>query len=60
MKLRHLAWSLVVSLLVAGTFWAQQGVPSPKTVVVRAGHLLDVKTGKTLANQVIVPNKPSH
>jgi imidazolonepropionase-like amidohydrolase len=25
-----------------------------KTVVVRAGHLLDVKTGKTLANQTIV------
>src|ERR1700690_4256296 len=27
---------------------------SPQTVVVRAGRLLDVKTGKTLTNQVIV------
>src|SRR5271168_2378616 len=33
--------------------WAQ-GSPSSKTVVIRAGHLLDVKTGKTLSNQTIV------
>jgi imidazolonepropionase-like amidohydrolase len=33
--------------------WAQTS-PTPKTVVVRAGHLLDVKTGKTLTNQTIV------
>ncbi|MFZ3342679.1 MAG: amidohydrolase family protein [Terriglobales bacterium] len=32
---------------------AQDGHPS-KTVVVRAGHLLDVKTGKMLSNQTIV------
>ena len=37
--------------------WAQgQGAPAPvsKTVAIRAGHLLDVKTGKTLSNQTIV------
>jgi len=35
--------------------WAQ-GLPATtsKTVVIRAGHLLDVKTGKTLSNQTIV------
>jgi imidazolonepropionase-like amidohydrolase len=33
--------------------WAQQAAPS-KTVVIRAGHLLDVKTGKTLDHQTIV------
>jgi imidazolonepropionase-like amidohydrolase len=27
---------------------------NPKTVVIHAGHLLDVKTGKTLSNQTIV------
>jgi imidazolonepropionase-like amidohydrolase len=54
MKVRHLGWSLVVSVLFAGTFWAQQGAHAAKTVVVRAGHLLDVKTGKTLNNQTII------
>jgi len=33
--------------------WAQSA-PVSKTVVIRAGHLLDVKTGKTLTNQTIV------
>jgi hypothetical protein len=28
--------------------------PAPKTVVIRAGRLLDVKTGKTLSNQTIL------
>jgi len=31
-----------------------QSAPASKTVIVRAGHLLDVRTGKTLANQIIV------
>jgi imidazolonepropionase-like amidohydrolase len=34
--------------------YGQQSAPMPKTVVVRAGRLLDVKTGKTLTNQTIV------
>ena len=33
--------------------WAQVA-PAPKTVVIRAGHLLDVKTGKTLSHQTIL------
>ncbi len=31
-----------------------QTVPAPKRVVIRAGHLLDVKSGKMLADQAIV------
>ena len=27
--------------------------PAPRHVIIRAGHLLDVKTGKTLSGQVI-------
>jgi imidazolonepropionase-like amidohydrolase len=34
--------------------WAQPSAPGPKTVVIRAGRLLDVKTGKTLTNQAII------
>ena len=33
--------------------WAQVA-SAPKTVVIRAGHLLDVETGKTLTNQTII------
>jgi len=44
-----------VLLLSIGVGAAQQSTPvAPKTVVVRAGRLLDVKTGKTLANQTII------
>lgn len=42
----------LVTFLWVGGLWAQ--APAPKTVVIHAGHLLDVKTGKTLANQTIV------
>src|ERR1700688_121497 len=41
---------LLVSLGAAGA----QSSPAPKMVAIRAGRLLDVKTGKTLSNQVIV------
>jgi imidazolonepropionase-like amidohydrolase len=41
---------LLVSLGSAGA----QSSPAPKVVAIRAGRLLDVKTGKTLSNQVIV------
>ncbi len=47
---------LVTFILLPGlicTSWAQSA-PAPKTVVVHAGRLLDVKTGKTLSNQTIV------
>ena len=52
----HLS-ALLFSCLVTishNSSWAQQTTSSAKTVVIRAGHLLDVKTGKTLANPIIV------
>src|ERR1700674_435922 len=54
MKLRHYLYVLIVSLFCIGVCWAQQASPAPKMVVIRAGRLLDVKTGKTLTNQIIV------
>jgi imidazolonepropionase-like amidohydrolase len=46
---------LVVCLSLAWvSFAGAQSSLGAKTVVVRAGHLLDVKTGKTLSNQTIV------
>jgi len=44
----------ILLLSCIGVSWAQQAPPAPKTVVIRAGHLLDVKTGKTLTNQTIL------
>jgi imidazolonepropionase-like amidohydrolase len=49
---RHLFASVVLISLTS--LCLAQSAPATKTVVVRAGHLLDVKTGKTLANQIIV------
>jgi imidazolonepropionase-like amidohydrolase len=48
-------WTIVFALLgLAGSqVWGQQA-PSVKTVVIRAAHMLDVKTGKTLTGQTIV------
>jgi imidazolonepropionase-like amidohydrolase len=48
-------WYLMFALLLLSTTlgWAQQAAPV-KTVVIRAGHMLDVKTGKSLSNQTIV------
>ena len=48
-------WTIVFALLgLAGSLsWGQQ-VPSVKTVVIHAGRMLDVKTGKTLTGQTIV------
>jgi len=55
MKFRRLMWvtAVLVSLAAVwvGTTWAQS---APKTVVIKAGRVLDVKTGKTLTNQTIV------
>jgi imidazolonepropionase-like amidohydrolase len=46
----------IMSLLLVGTFAHAQGsaVPSPKRVVVRAGRMLDVRTGKLLTDQAVV------
>jgi imidazolonepropionase-like amidohydrolase len=52
MKLRDVGL-FVILLSFAGASWAQSA-PASRTVVVHAGHLLDVKTGKTLTNQTIV------
>jgi len=59
MKLSRCLFSVVLLLGLAGTLRAQAApAPAPtamtKTVVVHAGHLLDVKIGKTLANQTIL------
>ncbi len=53
MKLSRYLLAFIFSLSCSNFFWAQ-AAPAPKTVVVRAGRLLDVKTGKTLSNQTIV------
>jgi imidazolonepropionase-like amidohydrolase len=59
MKLnRRMSW-LVIALFCCAAFsihssWAQPAAPAGKTVAIRAGHLLDVRTGKTLAKQIIV------
>ena len=53
MKFGRGLWALVFLLGCANFSLAQDGHPS-KTVVVRAGHLLDVKTGRMLSNQTIL------
>ena len=40
--------------LLSATAFAQQAAPTPARTVVRAGKLLDVRTGTTLTNQAIV------
>ena len=42
------------ALLFCCSFLWAQATSAPKAVVIRAGHLLDVKSGKTLPNQTIV------
>src|SRR5271163_2892391 len=56
MKLSCLLVALLVLLAALGssTLSGAQAASEPRTVVIHAGHLLDVKTGKTLANQTIV------
>ena len=53
MKIGWYKFAFVFWLLCAGLSVAQV-VSAPKTVVIRAGRLLDVKTGKTLTNQTVV------
>ena len=53
MKHSRLLIALIFLLCSLNLLWAE-AAPASKTVVIRAGRLLDVRTGKTLANQVII------
>ncbi len=53
MRLNHRA-TLFVLLLFSISMAAAQSAAAAKTVVIHAGRLLDVKTGKTLTGQTIV------
>jgi imidazolonepropionase-like amidohydrolase len=50
--MRSNRWLAVFLIFLTSLGWAQ--TTAPKTVVIHAGRLLDVKTGKTLTNQTIV------
>jgi len=54
LKLAKTLLSLVIALLAASAAFTQQAAPAPARTVVRAGRLLDVRTGKTHTNQTIV------
>jgi imidazolonepropionase-like amidohydrolase len=53
-RMKFYRWTMVFALwgLAGSLVWAQQ-VPAVKTVVIHAGRMLDVKTGKTLTGQTI-------
>jgi imidazolonepropionase-like amidohydrolase len=53
MKISRCLLAIIFLLFCTGFSWAQVG-PAPKTVVIRAGHMLDVKTGRTLSHQTIL------
>jgi imidazolonepropionase-like amidohydrolase len=48
------AGMLGLAVLAPAIVWGQANGPAAKTVVIHAGRLLDVKTGKTLSNQTII------
>jgi len=54
LKLAKSLLSLLIVWLATATAFAQQATPSPTPTIIRAGRLLDVRTGKTLTNQAIV------
>jgi imidazolonepropionase-like amidohydrolase len=54
LKLAKSFGSLVLALLAVTIAFGQQAAPAPSRTIVRAGKLLDVRTGKTLTNQAIV------
>ena len=54
MKLAKSTIAFLIVSLASATAFAQQAAPAPTRTVVRAGKLLDVRTGKTLTNQSIV------
>jgi imidazolonepropionase-like amidohydrolase len=53
MKIGRYMFVFVLLVSCLNLFWAQT-TPASRTVVIHAGRLLDVKTGKTLSNQTIV------
>jgi imidazolonepropionase-like amidohydrolase len=53
MKLRSWLCVVVLCMVIASLCWAQSPA-NTRTVVIRAGRMLDVKTGKTLTNQTII------
>ena len=54
LKLAKTLGSLLLVLLMATAAFGQQAASAPSRTIVRAGKLLDVRTGKTLTNQAIV------
>src|ERR1039457_2068868 len=54
LKLTKSLGSLALALLTVTATFGQQNAPTPSRTIVRAGKLLDVRTGKTLTNQAIV------
>ena len=54
MKLAKSLGSLVLALLTVTIALGQQAAPAPARTILRAGKLLDVRTGKTLTNRAIV------
>jgi len=54
LKLVKSLGSLALALLTATAAFGQQASPTPSRTIVRAGKLLDVRTGKTLTSQAIV------
>jgi len=54
LKLAKSLFFLLTALLAGATAPAQQPAAAPTRTVIRAGHLLDVRTGKILSNQAIV------
>src|SRR5882757_8151975 len=53
MKLNRCMTTFALLVMAATLAWGQQPM-SVKTIVIHAGRLLDVKTGKTLTSQTIV------
>ena len=54
LKLAKSLGTLLIASLAIATAFAQQAAPASTRTIVRAGRLLDVRTGKTLTNQAIV------
>jgi imidazolonepropionase-like amidohydrolase len=53
-KMNRLFWLSLLALVTPGIFRAQQSTPAPPAdVATRAGKILDVRTGKYAANQIL-------
>src|SRR5215472_10951088 len=53
-KSAHTLFALFLVSLAIATAFAQQSAPAAARTIIRAGKVLDVRTGKTLTNQAIV------